>query len=69
MRDFPSPFALARQLTPWDNETLQDAASLVASYSPKGVRAAEASPDGIMRDVGMYFLTAEDWKEGGPHHG
>lgn len=36
VRDFPSPFALARQLTPWDNETLQDAASLVASYSPKG---------------------------------
>ena len=33
------------------------------------LHAAEASPDGIMRDVGMYFLTAEDWKEGGPHHG
>ena len=48
VRDFPSPFALARQLTPWDNETLQDAASLVASYSPKGVRAAEASPDGTI---------------------
>ena len=48
VRDFPSPFALARQLTPWDNETLQDAASLVASYSPKGVRAAEASTDGTI---------------------
>lgn len=43
VRDFPSPFALARQITPWDTETLRDAASLVASYSPKGVRAAESS--------------------------
>ena len=48
VRDFPSPFSLARQITPWDAATLQDAASLVASYSPKGVRAAAASPDGTV---------------------
>lgn len=48
VRDFPSPFALARQLTPWDAETLRDAASLVASYSPKGVRAAAESPGGTV---------------------
>ncbi len=48
VRDFPSPFALARQIKPWDAEVLKDAASLVASYSPKGVRAAEASPEGTV---------------------
>ena len=48
VRDFPSPFALARQIRPWDAAVLQDAASLVASYSPKGVRAAETSPDGTV---------------------
>lgn len=46
---FSEPFRhLPRQLTPWDNETLQDAASLVASYSPKGRPGREASPDGTI---------------------
>ena len=48
VRDFPSPFALARQISPWSMETLRDAASLVASYSPKGVRAAAENPDGTI---------------------
>ena len=48
VRDFPSPFALARQITPWSDEVLRDAASLVASYSPRGVRAAGTSEGGTI---------------------
>lgn len=52
--DHPSPFALARQFTPWDNETLLDAAALVASYSPKAVRAAEEAED---KNVAVRILS------------
>lgn len=35
--DFPSPLAVARQFSPWDEATLADAAAFVASFSPKAV--------------------------------
>ena len=38
---FPGPIALARSPRPWDAEDVRQAASLVASYSPKACRAAE----------------------------
>lgn len=38
---YPGPIALGRSSRPWDNETVRDAAALVASYSPKACRAAE----------------------------
>ena len=38
---FPGPIAIGRSSRAWDNETVQKAASLVASYSPKAVKADE----------------------------
>lgn len=38
MADFPGPLGLARQGLKWDEATLRDAASFVASYAPKAVR-------------------------------
>ena len=39
---FPGPIALGRSSRPWDARTVQEAAALMASYSPKACRAAEA---------------------------
>lgn len=38
---FPGPIALGRSSRPWSEEAVREAASLVASYSPKACRAAE----------------------------
>ena len=38
---FPGPIALGRSSRPWDNDAVQKAASLVASYSPKACKAHE----------------------------
>ena len=38
---FPGPIAIGRSSRQWDEETIRKAASLVASYSPKAVKAGE----------------------------
>ena len=38
---FPGPIAIGRASHQWDSETVQKAAALVASYSPKAVKAGE----------------------------
>ncbi len=38
---FPGPIAIGRSSREWDNESVQKAAALVASYSPKAVKASE----------------------------
>ena len=38
---FPGPIAIGRSSHAWDNESVQKAAALVASYSPKAVKAGE----------------------------
>lgn len=38
---FPGPIALGRSSRPWSAEAVREAASLVASYSPKACRASE----------------------------
>ena len=38
---FPGPIAIGRSSREWDNEAVQKAAALVASYSPKAVKAGE----------------------------
>ena len=38
---FPGPIAIGRSSREWDNESVQKAAALVASYSPKAVKAGE----------------------------
>ncbi len=42
MRDFAGPLAVGRNFRVWDEATLMDAASFVASYAPKAVKAAES---------------------------
>ncbi len=39
LRDFAGPLAVGRHMGGWDEDTVQDAASFVASYSPKAVKA------------------------------
>ncbi len=41
MRDFAGPLAVGRHVQEWNQATLYDAASFVASYAPKAVQAAE----------------------------
>ena len=38
---FPGPIALGRRSRPWDEDSLREAAALVASYSPRACRASE----------------------------
>ena len=38
---FPGPIALGHSSRPWDADAVREAASLVASYSPRACRAAE----------------------------
>ena len=38
---FPGPIAIGRSSREWDSESVQKAAALVASYSPKAVKASE----------------------------
>ena len=45
---FPGPIAIGRASRQWDSEAVQKAAALVASYSPKAVKAAEeGQPVGV----------------------
>ena len=51
---FPGPIALGRSSRAWDNETVREAAALVASYSPKACKAAEEG-----RSVGVRVTQGE----------
>lgn len=51
---FPGPIALGRSSRPWDNETVREAAALVASYSPKACKAAEGG-----RSIGVRVTQGE----------
>lgn len=46
VRDFPSPFALARQLTPWTTKRFRTRPASWPPTRPKGVRPPSRLPDG-----------------------
>ena len=70
--DYPSPLAVARQFpdAPWPEEAVRDAASFMASFSPKAVAAGDevdvhVRQDGQTRTISVFPSreTAAGWSE------
>lgn len=60
VRDFPSPSAVCRPLSgDWSEDTLRDAAALIASYSGKARKHAEATGEPVAVTVTRHGNTLE----------
>lgn len=63
---FPGPLAVGRSPRPWDADSAQEAAALVASYSPKACQAAQAGARvsvRVTRDEETNLITVNPRRE------